>query len=305
MAVVDRPNEMSTRNILLAEVDGSGTKHSPHSRRQLARNAWISIVVLICAVLLNFPLIQAVFESFRTTGEIASGPFSLAGGLTLAHYAEAWQGAGSSLPHNMLNSAGIALGSVVLVLVISSTGAYVLTRLGLGGQWLLRAVVSLRLLPMIFFTFPFYILFGQLGLLDTVVGLIFANTFTNLPIGILLLATGIQSVPLEVEEAAMLDGCGPLKRLWSIVIPLMKPAIVSTALLTFMFSWCEYLFGLTLSVVNATPLTVGATNFVSGHGTQWGALSATVVLSVLPALVMATILQRYLVSGLSLGAVKG
>jgi len=271
-----------------------------HSRRWL-----FTVIVGIIAIVVNIPLINAILVSFKPDGEIAKNPLSLPTNPTLDHYANVLYASGYNFPQFFVNSAMISIGAVLLVLVIAVPATYAIVRLRFGGHWIIDGASALRLLPAIFFVVPFFILFSNLGLQDSIPGLILANTFLNLPLGIILLAAGLRDIPNEVEEAAAVDGASIYRTLFSVVLPMLAPTIVAAAVLVFIFSWDDYLFALVLSTSNATPVTLGAANFITSTGIRWGDISAASFLSTLPPLVFAVFAQRYLVSGLSAGAVKG
>lgn len=271
-----------------------------HSRRWL-----FTVIVGVIAMVVNIPLLNAILVSFKPDGEIAKNPLSLPTNPTLDHYANVLYASGYNFPQFFANSAMISIGAVLLVLVIAVPATYAIVRLRFGGHWIIDGASALRLLPAIFFVVPFFILFSNLGLQDTIPGLILANTFLNLPLGIILLAAGLRDIPNEVEEAAAVDGASIYRTLFSVVLPMLAPTIVAAAVLVFIFSWDDYLFALVLSTSNATPVTLGAANFITSTGIRWGDISAASFLSTLPPLVFAVFAQRYLVSGLSAGAVKG
>ncbi|WP_136056881.1 carbohydrate ABC transporter permease [Microbacterium sp. K24] len=267
---------------------------------------WLfTVLVGVVALVVNVPLLNAALVSFKPDGEIAKNPLAPPASPTLDHYANVLYASGYDFPRFFLNSALIAIGTVVLVLVIAIPATYAIVRLGFGGRWIISSASGLRLLPAIFFVVPFFILFSTLGLQDTIQGLIAANTFLNLPLAIILLSSALGDIPQEIEEAAAVDGASIYRTLASIVLPLLAPTVVAVAVLVFIFSWNDYLFALVLSTSNATPVTLGAANFITSTGIRWGDISAASVLSTLPPLLFAVFAQRYLVSGLSSGAVKG
>jgi multiple sugar transport system permease protein len=271
-----------------------------HGRRWL-----FTAVIGVIAIIVNIPLLNAILVSLKPDGEIAKNPLALPNSPTLEHYANVLYGSGYNFPQFFANSAMIAIGTVLLVLVIAVPGTYAIVRLRFGGHWIIDGASGLRLLPAIFFVVPFFILFSNLGLEDSIPGLILANTFLNLPLGIILLAAGLRDIPQEVEEAAAMDGATVYRTLFSVVLPMLAPTIIAVAVLVFIFSWDDYLFALVLSTSNATPVTLGAANFITSTGIRWGDISAASFLSTLPPLIFAVFAQRYLVSGLSAGAVKG
>lgn len=281
----------------------TGSNHRTPSR---GRIGWLFTVVAgLIALLVNVPLLNAALVSFKPDGEIAADPIGLPDSPTLDHYANVLYASGYDFPRFFVNSAMIAVGTVLVVLVVAVPATYAIVRLGFGGRWIISSASGLRLLPAIFFVVPFFILFSTLGLADTIPGLVAANTFLNLPLAIILLSSALSDIPHEIEEAAAVDGATIYRTLGSIVLPLLAPTMVAVAVLVFIFSWNDYLFALVLSTSDATPVTLGAANFITSTGIRWGDISAASVLSTLPPLLFAVFAQRYLVSGLSSGAVKG
>ncbi len=268
------------------------------------RRLVLTAVIGLVALVLNLPWLNALLVSFKTDAEIARSPLSVVD-LTFDHYANALGAAGYDFPRFFLNSLLIAVGTVALVLLIAVPSTYSAIRLGFGGRLVMNVSGGLRLLPAIFFAVPYFLLMVNLGLLDTIAGLVFANTFLNLPLGIILLSAGFRDMPVEIEEAAKVDGASTYRILYSVLLPIMAPSLVAVAVLVFIFTWNDYLFALVLSSSEATPVTLGAANFVTSTGIRWGDISAATVLSTLPPIVFAVFAQRYLVSGLSTGAVKG
>ncbi|AMB58000.1 carbohydrate ABC transporter permease [Microterricola viridarii] len=298
----------ATRLLLRAE-----TRSSKRAERRAERDAmhgkrslWLyTAAVAAIAIIINTPLFNAILVSFKPDGEIAKNPLALPTSPTLDHYANVLYASGYDFPRFFMNSAMISIGTVLLVLAIAVPGTYAIVRMRFGGRWIIDGASGLRLLPAIFFVVPFFVMFSNMGLSDTILGLIVANTFLNLPLAIILLASGLRDIPLEMEEAASIDGAGVFRTLSSIVLPMLAPTIVAVSVLVFIFSWNDYLFALVLSTSNATPVTLGASNFVTSTGIRWGDISAASFLSTLPPLLFAVFAQRYLVSGLSAGAVKG
>lgn len=259
----------------------------------------------VIALMLNIPWLNAILVSVKSEGDIGRGALITDFAPTTEHYANALGAAGYDFPRFFMNSALIALGTVALVLFIAVPSTYAAVRLGLGGRFIMNSSSALRLLPAIFFAIPYFLLMSNLRLLDTIAGLVLANTFLNLPLGIILLSAGFRDIPLEVEEAAWVDGASTYRTLRSVVVPMLAPSLVAVAVLVFIFSWNDYLFALVLSSSNATPITLGAANFVTSTGIRWGDISAATLLSTLPPVLFAVFAQRYLVTGLSSGAVKG
>ena len=269
------------------------------------RNLWATFVASGFGLFFLMPIFGAIYTALRTDNAIASGPFVWEFDRNWSHFKNAMGAAGYDFASFFQNSALISIGTVILTVFISLPAAYSIVRLGFGGAWLLRIALALRILPAVFFIIPFYKLFTNLGMVDSIRGLILANTFVNLTLALLIFASAIKELPYEIEEAAFVDGAGVFRTLWSIILPLMGPGLAAVGVLTFIFSWSDYLFAVVLSSSEATPVTVGAANFVTSYGVRWGDISAAVTLSILPPLIFASAAQRYLVKGLSAGAIKG
>ncbi len=270
------------------------------------KNSWVAFFLIAAAALFfNLPLLGAVYTALKTDGAIASGPFIWEFDSGFTHFQNAMGAAGYDFQSFFRNSILISTGTVILVTLVSLPAAYSIVRLGFGGPWLLRIAVGLRVMPAIFFLVPFYQMFAKVHLIDTIWVLILVDTFINTTLALLIFSNSLIEIPIEVEEAASVDGASVFQVLRSIVLPLMGPAMVAVGVLTFLFTWADYLFAVVLTADQATPVTVGAANFVTSYGVRWGDISAAVVLSVLPPLVFAMMAQRFLVRGLAAGAVKG
>ena len=273
-------------------------------RARKSSGLWRTAVVVLVGLIINLPFLNAIATSLRSDGDIASSPFSFAHGLTIDHFVAIFGGSGYDFPKYLFNSAVISLGTVALVMIIGVPASYAIVRLNFGGKWLLQGITALRLIPALFFAIPFFLLFSTIGLYDTLPALILADAFINLPLAILIICGSINEVPIEIEEAATIDGAGVYRSLGSIVLPLLAPGLVAVGILVFLFTWSDYLLAIVLSGSESTPVTVGAAFFVTSTGIAWGNVSAVVVVSVLIPLCFAIFAQKYLVRGLSAGAIK-
>jgi multiple sugar transport system permease protein len=166
-------------------------------------------------------------------------------------------------------------------------------------------LISQRMLPPVAVVLPIYVLFQQVGLLDTRFALTVTYVAANIPIVVWLMRDFFDSIPLELEEAAVVDGCSRYRIFWSIVLPLSKPGLAATFILVLIMAWNEYLFALFLSSANAQtlPLTVAAQN--ATRGPQWWYMSVLIIIMILPVSALALLLARYITRGLLIGAVKG
>ena len=287
-----------------ARMDSRTSVAGRATRRTGPKGWWRALVFALVALLINLPLLNAIYTSLKTDAAIGISPFSVTGGFNFDHYVAVLSGSKYNFPGYLLNSAQLSVGTVILVMIIAVPASYAIVRTGFGGRWLLEAITSLRLVPAMFFAVPFFLIFSGLGIYDTILGLVLANTFMQLPLALLIICGTLRDVPIEIEEASAIDGAGTYRTLFSVVLPLLAPGLVAVGIIVFVFAWSDYLFAVILSASGAVPVTVGAAFFVTSAGVQWGNLAAVTVISVIIPLCFAFIAQRYLVRGLSAGAIK-
>lgn len=265
-----------------------------------------AIVVLALAFFL-FPVAWMILTSFKTQAEyFARPPVYIPHGFDLANYLNAMrpppEGRGGL--QGLRDSLIIASSSTVASVLIGSLAAYSFARFRTGGENLSFWVLSTRMFPPVASALPLFLVFRQLHLLDTHLALIIANTVFNLPFVIWLMKGFFEDLPIDLEEAALIDGCSHLGALRHIVLPLVTPGLVATALFSFIFSWNEFMFALLLTRNEVRTLTVIVPSLVGGHEILWGEVAAVGVVAIIPGIVLSLVLQRYLVRGLTLGAVK-
>ncbi len=206
------------------------------------------------------------------------------------------------------NSVIIAVSAVVLTLVVCLPLAYGLTKLGGRMREIIAfGVLAMRFLPYVVLALPMFLLFLNLGLSGSRAGLLLAHLAIHIPFATWLMMGFFETVPKEIEEAAIVDGCGAWRLFWTINIPMVMPGVMALAILVFIISWNEYLFALFLGGSHSQPLTVGITRFAGGveQGAQYGVIAAYGALIVLPVILFALVANRYIVSGMTAGAVKG
>jgi len=176
----------------------------------------------------------------------------------------------------------------------------------LGNADILFWIISQRILPPVVVVLPIYIMFQRIGLLDTHIALILAYAVVNLPIVVWLMHDFISTIPLDLEESAQLDGASRLRIFWEIVLPLSKPGLAATTLLTLILSWNEYLLATFLSTSKAQtmPLMVAA-QITQERGIYWWNMAVVIIVMIIPVVAMAFVLQRFIAKGVLLGAVKG
>ena len=262
---------------------------------------WFIIILTTSAFLL--PIFFIILTSFKEYGDIVSGvmfPTSY----TLQNYENVLYAPGFRFIDFIFNSIIISSVSTFFNVLISFPAAYSMSRFKTGGDTLSSYIISLRLLPPIIFVIPIFMLFQNVGLLDTHLGLILIYTVFNLPLTILVLRSFINDIPMEIEESALIDGCSRLRLIFNIVLPLSLPGIIAVSILTFLASWNEYLFALILTFKKAATVNVAASLFVTAYAIRYGEIAASVVMSMIPPLLFIFIVQRNLVRGLTLGALK-
>lgn len=250
-----------------------------------------------------FPIYWLFAISFKTPDEIfASPPVWLPGSIQFANYEVLFRD-GDAL--TVLNSLIIASVSTVFAMVLGTMCAYSIARFRTGGNLFSDWILSNRMVPPIVIVFPVFLLFVKLGLVDSFVGLILLYTAFNLPYVIWMMRGYIQDIPLELEESALVDGCTRFEVFRKVVWPMARSGLFATAVFTFVFAWNEFLFALVLTRHEATTYTVQVTHYFGGQSNFWAKIAAMSVLGSLPIFVAVTLLQRFLVRGLSMGAVKG
>lgn len=268
---------------------------------EFVRWSAFGLVILI----FNFPLLATISTSLKTLPDIYKHPPVWVFAPTIQHYRDVLTDPTVNFPKYLVNSVVIALGGTLIAVVLALPAAYGIVRTGWGARTLLPLVTNLRAVPLIIFVIPFYLMYQILGLLDTQLGLAIIAAIINIPLALLLFTGFVQDLPVEIEEAARVDGANTLGVLRHVVLPLSGPIIAATGILSFIYSWNEFLFGLILTTKQATPVTVGATLFVTAWGVKWGEISAAMVMSVLPPLILGLLSYRHLARSLSAGAVKG
>jgi multiple sugar transport system permease protein len=205
----------------------------------------------------------------------------------------------------LVDSIIIAVGSTVLVVLIATLAAFALSRLRFRAQHhFVYIVLSTRMLPPVAVAIPLFLTYKSIGLYDTHIGVILAHTMMNIPLAVLLLKSFFDDVPLEIDEAAVIDGATYWQIFRRIILPTMRTGIAATAVLCFIFSWTEFLFVLMLTATRVKTVPVATSTFVTSTGTQWGSLAALGVAALIPAFIFILLVQKNLVRGLTMGSLK-
>jgi len=273
-------------------------------RRGLLKDVGIYLLTVASTLVFFFPIYFLIQTSLKSYAEIITGPPLGIAHPTLSNYIDIFTQPGYEFTKYLVNSLIISLTSTFLAVVVGFPAAYSIARFNTGGGNLSFYILSLRLLPPIIFAVPLYVLYQAIGLVDTHLGLILLYTAFNLPLTVFVLMSFISELPLELEEAALVDGASRLRVLTHVVLPLSLPGIIAVTILNFMACWNEYLFALIFTFKRAATVTVGASLYITAWQVKWGHIAAAISVSVLPTLVFVTLVQKYLVKGLTLGALK-
>lgn len=262
------------------------------------------IILTIAAIVVLFPLLWIILQSFKSSFDAIAIPPKFIFKPTLQNYIATLHRHGflSAFRDSLI----VGLGSVVITLLVGTPFGYALSRFRFRGREDIGFfVLSTKMMPPIVVIVPFVRIFHYLGISDTYIGLILAGILVNLALVVWMMRGFFMGIPQELEEAAMVDGCSQVGALRSIVVPLVAPGLVATAMLSFLFAWNEFIFALSLTSFNVRTLPVYmATEFVGYLAVDWGGLSAAGVLAILPGLVFIIAIQKHLVRGLTFGAIK-
>ncbi len=264
-----------------------------------------AFMIVVCLFSL-FPFVWMITTSLKTLGDIHSiPPRLLPKQVTVESYGNVFTK--SNIPRYFINSAITSTGATAIALVFAVLGGYGFSRFRFRGRGLLQtAVLSAQMMPTAAIIVPLFIILRSMGLLNTYLGLILAYLIITLPLSVWMMTGYIHSIPVEIEEAATIDGCSRLRVLTRLVIPISMPGIVATAVYSFVVTWNEFLLALSLATdKKVMTLPIGLAEFTKEYVTDWGALMAGSVIMTLPIVVAFFGLQRAFVSGLTAGATKG
>jgi multiple sugar transport system permease protein len=269
---------------------------------RLVMIAGVSAVFLVAWL---FPIVWSVLNSLKSERDVLAYPPKLFFAPTLDAYRDVLFGSASILP-NLWSSFVISIGTTVITMLIAVPAAYALARLRVPGKRFAGFyILATQLLPPVGIIIPYYLILRNIGWIDTYQGIILIYLSFSLPFAIWLLVSYFEDIPLEMEEAAYIDGATRLRTLWRIIIPQVRGGIAVTVVFVFLNAWNEFLFAVVLSGNTVRPVTIAMFNFVSVEQTLWTKLAAVSVLAMAPVIVLGIVAQRHIVKGLTVGAVKG
>jgi multiple sugar transport system permease protein len=273
-------------------------------RSRLQKVAEVEIPVLLIALFAIGPYAWMMLTSIKTDADIAAFPVRyLPTKVTFEHYRMLLER--TTFSGNLLNSFIVALGACTLGLGVSIPAAYGFSRFRFPGRRVLMTqFLVINMFPIVLIIIPLFVLMRQMGLLDTVLGIVLGHSTFAIPFSIWMLTSYMNAIPGELDEAARIDGASRLQTLRLVILPVVLPGIVTTGIYIFVTSWNEYLFAMMLSGQNVRTVTVALQLFIGEFTVQWGLLTAGGTLIAIPVTILFLLVQKRLVGGLTAGAVK-
>ncbi|WP_218712886.1 carbohydrate ABC transporter permease [Arthrobacter sp. BF1] len=283
-----------------APLNRSSVRGSALRRRAIKTRGSTLLGILFLAIML-FPIYWMVNASLQPSGNTLSADF-FPWNPSFAGYEKAIADQG----RNLLTSLIIALGAVVVTLAIAAPAAYALAQFKFRWiSWAMLAILIAQMIPGVVIANALYAAYNNLGLLNSIPGLILADASHAIPFAILVMRASMMSIPASIIEAARVDGAGQIRAFISIAMPIAKNALITAGLFAFLFAWSDFLFALTLTTTDEIrPVTLGIYQYLGTQVSNWSAVMATAVLSSLPAIVLLVVAQKYIAAGATGGAVK-
>lgn len=276
----------------------------PRRKRPARTKAYTSFrFVMIAIVLAVFvaPLLWMLLSSFKQNVDIQDTSKTFTFAPTLDNYFEVFQR--DDYLNFVFNSFWIAACATVLSLILGVPAAYAMSRFNLRKSALV--VLMARIIPGVSLLVPWYYIFANLGWVGSYWVMILSHMFILIPISVYIMMSFFDSMPMDLEEASLIDGLTPIGAFWRILLPLSVPGIATAGILSFIFSWNNFMFALVLTGSDTKTLPVAVFDFVSYAAIDWGAIMAASVVMTVPIIIVALFAQRYIVSGLTAGATKG
>lgn len=275
--------------------------HAAAQRNKQLRSKGSTVLGIIFLAVMLFPIYWMINASLQPSGNTLNASL-LPLNPSFAGYEKAIADQGA----NLVSSLIISLGTVVVTLAIAAPAAYALAQFRF--RWInaaLLAILIAQMIPGVVIANALYAAYNDLGLLNSYVGLILADSTHAIPFAILIMRAFMTSIPPSVIEAARVDGAGQVRAFFAIALPIAKNALITAGLFAFLFSWSDFLFALTLTTTDdIRPVTLGIYQYLGTQVSNWSAVMATAVLSSLPAIVLLVIAQKYIAAGATGGAVK-
>jgi multiple sugar transport system permease protein len=274
---------------------------STPSNRSLLPRVLFYLAVIAMVLIVLFPFAWMLASSFKTQVDIVAWPPKLVFSPTLQNYRKVF--GEQDFVKYFINSTTVALLAVGFSLLLGLPAAYSIARFT--QRRLAMFILLVRLMPGISFLMPWYIIFSRLNLMDSYTALVLSHMLIALPIVVWIMASYFEALPRDLEESAMVDGASRQYAFFKIILPLSGPGVITATTLAFVFSWNNFMFSQVLSMEKTKTLPIAVFNFLSYAEIDWGGVMAASVAIMAPALVLTMIFQRYVVKGLTMGAVKG
>lgn len=272
------------------------------SRGRRPRNIGVGLIAWAAALVFFFPVLWMFLTGFKLESQASTDPPTFLFTPTLDQYRAIL---GRDFVPYLLNSLNASLLSTLFVIILGIPAAYALS-LAKIPRWRdsLFFFISTRMMPPVAIILPLYIIAQNLNLLDNLTMLALVYTAMNLPIAVWMIRLFLLELPSEVLEAARVDGASLLREIRSIILPMIAPGVAATALICFIFAWNEFFFAVSLTATRAATVPVFLVGFITSEGLFWARLSAASTMAALPVIIAGWVAQKWLVRGLSLGAVK-
>lgn len=262
-------------------------------------------ILIVATLIFVFPLVWVFYNSFKTNSELFANPWVLAQKMNLENYIYAWKQA--NIGRYFLNSVIVCSISLILCLILSTASGYALTRL----KWKLSNVVMMiflvgMMIPIHSTLIPLFLMFSKIGIINSHLSLIIPYTVSGMPIAIFIMTGFLKSFPSEIEESAVIDGASMRMVFFRITLPIAKPSIATVAIYTFVSMWNELNYALVfLSDQRKMTVPIGLNSFKGQYSTNYVALFAAVMITILPSLIIFSIFNKQVIEGMTSGAVKG
>ena len=282
----------------------AGPRVSMMRRRNLIQAARYGGALFI-TLIVAFPIYWLFLMAFKSADEVyAVPPVYFPADPSLGSFASLFRGA-SFDAQTLINSLIIATSTTVIAMVLGTMCAYSMARFRTGGHNFAIWIMSQRMLPPIAIVFPLFLAFAFIDILDTFPSIIVVYVAFNLPFVIWMMRGYIEDVPVAIEESALVDGCTRWQVLYKIIVPMSRAGIFATAVFTFLFTWNEFVFALVLTNNHIVTYPVQVTGYFAAQQTYWNSVGAMSILGTIPVFFAVVFFQRYLVRGISMGAIKG
>lgn len=263
------------------------------------------LLLALGVFIIVFPFLWVALQSFKYEIEILKGSWIFPP--TLFNYEDVLWSRRSDFPKNVLNSLIVAVVSTVFVLIVGTLAAYSLARLK-WHRWISGAFLGwtliFNMIPPLTLVGPWYLIFREIGLSETLTAVVLTHITLHLPMTIWMMMAYFSDIPKDLEEAAMVDGCRRIDAFWKISLPLVTPGLIAAGVLAFVFSWNEFSVALNLTGRATATVPVAIARFAQQYEIQYGQMAAASILSTIPALILMFFGQRFVVQGLTMGAVK-